>query len=164
MEKFYRDNLRSYEHIVAPGTYMLMCANNVSDKHLKAEPDGSNARYIVQFMAINDDKLPELVALLKDNDEVDIKLTEGLFLTHSIPANNGREVRLPMFKERVECVVDWVPLVDGSKALRIVNAKYRDPSRPPKFDMSIFFSQKADKEDELQATTEAVNDGIALVH
>ncbi len=171
--KFYRSNLVSYETFDSPGRYTFICANNVTDKHLVCDTDGQNPRYIVNFKAIPPDKIKELTALFMENEEVDVELVKGMFLTHSIYVNDKPDVILPIRGEKIECIVDKVELRDGTTALRIVTATLREQAKPKKFDMSIFFAPPTDRTLKISAeeephveeiNTEAQNEGVSLQH
>ena len=171
--KFYRSNLVGYETFDEPGRFTFICANNVTDKHLVYDPDGQNPRYIVNFKAIPPDKVKEVAALFMENEEVDVELVKGMFLTHSIYVNDKPDIILPIRGEKIECIVDKVLLRDGTEALRIVTATLRERAKSQKFDMSIFFSPPTERSLKISAeeephveeiNTEAQNEGISIQH
>lgn len=170
--KFYRSSIVGYETFEKPGRYTLVCANNVTDKHLVCDPDGTNPRYIVNFKAIAPDKVKDVTAILMDNEEVDMELMKGMFLTYSIYVNDKPEVVLPIRGEKIECIIDLVTLRDGTDALRIVAATLKERGKSKKFDSSVFFAPPTERtlkitEEEPhveEINTEAQNEGVSISH
>lgn len=117
--KFKRSALAKYDAITAPGKYKAVVSNNVSEKNLFSDDNGS--RYIVGLRSIFPDKLAQVKELFKDQEEVAIEETNGLFATGSIWKNEGQSVSLPMRGEEVEVTVGYVPSQDGEEVLRVTN-------------------------------------------
>lgn len=141
--KFKREYLASYSIVVEPGKYALQVSNDVTDKNLVANEDGTSPRYIVGLKAIASDKVAQLKEVFKDTDEVEIDQTNGLFMTANIWAN-GNE-RLPVKGEMIDCVVDMVKSRESEElVLRIVGSKVRKAIVAPKLDLVKLFEQEVD--------------------
>lgn len=146
--KFKRENLAKYKTISTPGKYELEVASNVSEKNRITDEDGKNPRYIVNLRAVANDKLPQLRELFKDQEEVEIEETNGLFLTGNIWERDGQKTTLPMKGEKVDCAVDTVTSREGEEVLRVVNMRVNPSAAPEAISLDTFFAEVSEEEKE----------------
>lgn len=135
---FKRTYLTSYRIITEPGKYALQVSNDVSEKNLVTNEDGTFPRYIAGLKAIAVDKLPQLKAAFGDADEVPIEQLNGVFMSANIPANEY--TILPAKGELIDTVVDYVMNAEKSgQVLRAISTKVRKAKTAPVFDVVKFF-------------------------
>lgn len=141
--KYKRAYLTSCQLIEAPGKYDLVVSNDVTEANLVSNEDGTAPRYIVGFKAIAADKLPQVREVFKENEEVDIEQTNGLFMTGNI-WKTGKEV-LPAKGETVSCIIDFVqPRVEEGQpeaepVLRVTSMKVHKSRAAQKLDLNKLF-------------------------
>lgn len=140
--KFKREYLASYKQILTPGKFALQVSNDVTDKNLVTDEDGGKPRYIVGLKAIAPDKIAQLKEVFKDNSEVDIEQTNGLFMTLNI-WKTGNE-QLPVKGEFIACVADFVAPREGDeRVLRIISHKVNAAKEAPALDLNTLFAEEA---------------------
>lgn len=150
--KYKRAYLSACALIAVAGKYSLQVSNDVTDKNLVANEDGSAPRYIVGLKAIAEDKYAQVREVFKDSEEVEIDQTNGLFMTANI-WKTGNEV-LPVKNEIVDCIVDYVPNKEsGEMVLRIVSIKVRKATVADKLDVIKFFTEVETPTVESSSTT-----------
>lgn len=122
---FKRSQLAQYKVIRKPGKGTLICATSTSERNRVVNENGRES-YIVSFKAIAADKLPALIDVFKDSEEVEIEKTNGLFMSGNIWVNQGSHKPLPMKGEEVEVMIDLVPSRDGGPVLRIRDMRVQE--------------------------------------
>lgn len=152
--KYKKAYLADCQVIDAPGKYALKVSNDVTDKNLVASEDGTNPRYIVGFKAIAADKLPQVAEVFKNDEEVDIEQTNGLFMTANLWQTGNEQI--PVKGETVDAIVDLVPAREGEDlVLRITSFKVRKAQVAKKLDLNKLFAP---------TETEAATSGNNLQH
>lgn len=140
--KLKRAFLSACTLITQPGKYFLQVSNDVTEKNLVANADGTAPRYIVGLKAITEDKLAQAREVFGENEEVNIEQTNGLFLTANI-WQTGSET-LPVKGEVVEAVVDYVTPRDGEElVLRVTNIRVKKAINAPKVNLEKLFAAQA---------------------
>ena len=95
-----KSNLRNYEVIPGPGTYIVKVSNSVKPEYLLE--DGSKSRYIVNLRASTIDKLQECVALMGRRDTVPFYEVKKCFLSGALWDNDIDDItRLPTKGEEI---------------------------------------------------------------
>lgn len=140
--KFKKQQLANYSLIKAPGKFALQVASNVTDKNLYTD-ENSRSRHIVNLKAIAIDKLSQVQALFQSSEEVEIDQTNGLFLTASIWAEEGKTQELPMKGETVDVTIDNVVSREGEEVLRVTNIRVRPSTAPAKLSLASLFEEMA---------------------
>lgn len=138
--KFRRTALTNFVVIDKPGKYLLPTYSNVTDRNLVANEDGSAPRYIATFKAIAVDKVAQVKETFAAAEEVEIELTNGLFMTGNIWVKDGERPTLPMKGEMAECVVDYVTSREGEQVLRITNVRPAEAKTAEKINILSFFA------------------------
>lgn len=131
--------LAGCQMITQPGKYSLTVS---SQPNLFTDDKGS--RYIVGFKAIADHKLAQTRELFKNNTEVNIEQTQGLFMTGNIWAREGAKVNLPAKGENVDCTVDYVPSREDKDVLilAITSMSVKEAVKANKIDLTTFFAEE----------------------
>lgn len=118
----------------------LEVTSNVTERHrINATEPGKSDKYIVNLKAVPADKYDDLVALLKDREEVPIEETNGMFLTGSIFVNDGEKPYLPMKGEKLLCNIGYVEDRGENQVLRVTNTHPQPARTAPKFDFAGAF-------------------------
>lgn len=95
-----KTNLRNYEIIPRPGTYVVKVANSVKPDYLIE--DGSKSRYVVNLRASTIEKLEECVGLMGRRDSVPFWTVRHCFLSGALWDNDLDDItRLPTKGEEI---------------------------------------------------------------
>ena len=150
---FKKSWLKDYKVIKDPMSKVeLTVTSQVDERHRVPTENGHS--YIVNLKAIAKDKLDDVLALFKENDEVPIAETNGLFLTGNIWHNEGSPApELPMKGEKILANIDYVENREGEEVLRVTTMAIRAAATASQFDFDALFNEAAD-EVENEATIE----------
>lgn len=118
----------------------LAVAQNVSEKH-KVTDDQGREKYIVNFKAIADDQIGEVLDKFANSDEIPVEELNGLTLTGSIWVNDGQAPQLPMRGEKVDCIIDYVKDRQGDQVLRVTNLALKAPEQASKVSFEQLFQK-----------------------
>lgn len=142
---FKREWLKDYKVIERPMQKVeLEVTSNVSEKHRINSTDPTKSdKYIVNLKAIPVDQYDKLVELLKDNSEVPIEKTNGMFLTGTIWVNGEEKPYLPMKGEALLCNIDYVENREKEQVLRVTNVQAQPAQTAPAFDFAGAFEEEA---------------------
>jgi len=157
---FKRSQLADYKVIREPGKYKLICATSTSEKNRVANENGRES-YIVSFKAIASDKVPNLVTVFREAEEVEIEKTNGIFMTGNIWVNQGSHKPLPMKGEEVEVMIDLVPSRDGTSVLRVRDMRIEEARELPTLGDSL--AALLSSEEKAAIVSEATR-GVVIEH
>lgn len=102
-----KSNLRNYQVIEEPGTYVVKVAHSIKPDYLYGE--GSNARYIINLRVATTEGFEECLKLMGNYEIVEFKRVRNCFMSGALWENDLDDItRLPAKGEEVIAVFDYI--------------------------------------------------------
>ncbi len=132
---FKRDNLRLYQIIDEPGTYMVKAAGRVTENQYIE--DGSKSRYLVNLRAASIEQLEECLDIIGEDSTIAFKFVSQCFITGAIwEGDIQNKLDLPTKGEVLIASFDYVDGIMRCTSITLIPRRRLQTFDPDAYDKS----------------------------